>query len=100
MDVPHEQLRILEHKLHIAEEEYRRFAIVECDVDEETAAAKIMQARLSPQKNKRLLQRIHEAYKALMKANSNGQYPLVEKKAPWSQDISEEEQVRHRHTQL
>ena len=66
-DIPCKQLRVLEQKLQIVEEEYRRFAIDECDFDEENVTAKIKQARLAPKKNTRL-QRIHEAYKALMKA--------------------------------
>ena len=66
-DIPCKQLRVLEQKLQIVEEEYRRFAIDECDVDEDTVAAKIKQARSGPQKNKRL-QRIREAHMALMKA--------------------------------
>ena len=70
-----------EEELHIAEEEYRRFAIDECDVDEETVTAKIKQAQLHPQKNRRL-QRIHEAHKALVRANGTGDYPLVQKKVP------------------
>ena len=81
MDASHEQLRILEEKLHLLEEEYRRFAIEEWDVDEETVAAKIKQARLAPQKNRRL-QRIHEAHKALVRAHGTGGYPLVQKKVP------------------
>ena len=66
MDV---QLRILEEKLQIAEEEYRRFAIDERDLDEEAVAAKINQARLAPQTNRRL-QRIHKAHEALIKMTS------------------------------
>ena len=67
MDVLYEQLRLLEEELHIVEEKYRRFAIDECGFDEESVTDKINQARLSPQKNKRL-RCIYEAYKALMKA--------------------------------
>ena len=65
-DIPRDQLRILEQTLHQCEEQYRRFAIDECDMDEENVAAKIKQARSAPQKNKRL-QCIHEAHKALVK---------------------------------
>ena len=67
MDVPYQQLRILEEELHIAEEDCRLAMTTECDFDEETVTAMIKQARLDPQTNTRL-QRIHEVYKALMTA--------------------------------
>ena len=44
---------------------YRRFAIDECGMDEEHIAAKIEQARLAPQKDKRL-QAIHQAHAAVV----------------------------------
>ena len=44
---------------------YRRFAIDECDMEEEHVVSKIKQARSAPQKNKRL-QAIHEAHAAVM----------------------------------
>ena len=47
------------------EAEYRRFAIDECDMEEEHVVSKIKQARSAPQKNKRL-QAIHEAHAAVM----------------------------------
>ena len=67
IDIPHDEVHILEKNLQTLEEDYRRFAIGECDVEEEHVDAKIKQARAAPQKNARL-QRIHEAYQTLMKA--------------------------------
>ena len=46
------------------ENQYRRFAIDECDIEEEHIAAKIEQARWVPQKSKRL-QAIYEAHVAV-----------------------------------
>ena len=44
---------------------YRRFAIDECDMEEEHFVAKIEQARSGPQKNKRL-QAIYQAHAAVV----------------------------------
>ena len=82
MDIPHDQLRILEQTLQHCEEQYRRCAIDECGVEEEDVVAKIKQARSAPQKVARL-QCIHEAYKALMKAQKEmGAISQFKEKAP------------------
>ena len=58
---------MLEKELQNAEDQYRHFAMKECDMDEESVYAKIMNARSAPQKNARL-QRIHKAHKDVMTA--------------------------------
>ena len=56
---------VLATKRQELEAAYRRFAIDECDMEEEHIVAKIEQARSAPQKNKRL-QAIHEAHAAVV----------------------------------
>ena len=55
---------VLVTKRQEVEAAYRRFAIDECDMEEENVVAKIEQARSAPQKNKRL-QAIYEAHAAV-----------------------------------
>ena len=55
---------VLVEKQQELEAAYRRFAIDECDMEEEHVLAKIKQARSAPQKNKRL-QAIHKAHAAV-----------------------------------
>ena len=56
---------VLVTKQQELEASYRRFAIDECDMEEENVEVKIEQARAAPQKNKRL-QAIHEAHAAVV----------------------------------
>ena len=56
---------VLVTKQQELEASYRRFAIDECDMEEENVGVKIEQARAAPQKNKRL-QAIHEAHAAVV----------------------------------
>ena len=56
---------VLATKRQELEAAYRRFAIDECDMDEENVVAKIEQARSAAQKSKRL-QAIHEAHVAVV----------------------------------
>ena len=56
---------VLDTKRRELEAAYCRFAIYECDMEEENVVAKIEQARSAPQKNKRL-QAIHEAHAAVV----------------------------------
>ena len=58
---------MLEQRLQTSEDQYLHFAVDECAIDEEIVRANITKARLAPHPNARL-QRIHEAYKAVMKA--------------------------------
>ena len=58
---------MLERKLQNSEDQYLRFAVDECAIEEKIVRAKIMKARSAPQSNARL-QRIHEDYQAFMKA--------------------------------
>ena len=65
LDILRKERDALVSKRATLEDEYRVFAINECDMEEAVADAKIKKAWSAPQKNKRL-QAIHEAHKALL----------------------------------
>ena len=58
---------MLKQQLQDSENAYLHFAVDECAIEEDIVRANIMKARSAPHSNKRL-QRIHEDYKAFMKA--------------------------------
>ena len=75
-----QKLRMLEQQLQDSEDQYRHFAVDECDMEEENVRAKIMKARSAPHSNARL-QRIHEDYKALTKAKQQWTLSLSSNKS-------------------
>jgi hypothetical protein len=64
VDTLRDQLAILEKKLRNSQDQYRRFAMEECDLNKEQVDAKIKEAKSAPSTNARLL-RIHNDWKAV-----------------------------------
>ena len=71
---------MLERKLQNSEDQYLRFAVDECAIEEEIVRANISKARSAPHSNARL-QRIHEDYKALTKAKQQWTLSLSNNKS-------------------